>query len=185
MHGLAFRAASGEGRRPARASGSASTPILQPCRAMRRKWPQQPLTPAVVLPNDGAPFAALNPLRNAPPPLQSRERSGPKARESERFSVNTNCPALPSREPEVAEETAHSDRRSAERRHPVRGSEPASQCTVWLSEPRARRAEGPRERAVQRQRNLSGFARPCAGGGRSNRSLRPSFCRTAAPRSRL
>jgi len=52
---------------------------------MRRGWPQQPLTPAVVLPNDGAPFAALNPLRNARSGFQSRERSGPKARESERF----------------------------------------------------------------------------------------------------
>jgi len=70
---------------------------------MRRKWPQQPLTPAVVLPNDGAPFAALNPPRNVPPPFQSRERSGPKARESERFSVNAICPVLPGHAPEVVE----------------------------------------------------------------------------------
>jgi len=103
-----------------------------------RKWPKKPLTPTVVLPNDGTPFAALNPLRNARSGFQSRERGGPKARESERFSVNAICPVLPGHAPEVAAATAHSDRRSAERRRPVRGSEPASQRTAALSAPRKR-----------------------------------------------
>ena len=54
-------------------------------RPLPRGHAVEPLTLAVVLANAGTPFAALNALQNAPFRFQSRERSGPQARESERF----------------------------------------------------------------------------------------------------
>ena len=61
---------------------------------------------------------------------------------------------------------------------PVRGSECASGRTVALSEPRAERAAGPRERAV---RTLQGAPHRTIESLRTDRSLRPSFWRTPAP----
>jgi len=61
---------------------------------------------------------------------------------------------------------------------PVRGSECASGRTVALSEPRAERAAGPRERAV---RTLQGAPHRTMESLRTDRSLRPSFWRTPAP----
>ena len=54
-------------------------------RPLPRGHAVEPLTLAVVLANAGTPFAALNALQDAPFRFQSRERSGPQARESERF----------------------------------------------------------------------------------------------------
>jgi len=59
--------------------------FLASFRPLPRGHAVEPLTLAVVLANAGTPFAALNALHDAPFRFQSRERSGPQARESERF----------------------------------------------------------------------------------------------------
>ena len=117
-------------------------------RPLPRGHAVEPLTLAVVLANAGTPFAALNALQNAPFRFQSRERSGPQARESERFERPRAREVLScwtteslrihrSLWPSLWQSTAA-----------VRGPERASGRTVPLSEPRAKRAAGLRERAV-------------------------------------
>jgi hypothetical protein len=155
------------------------------------------------------PFAALNHCPDAQrvrsrfhmrfqSRCQSRERSGPKARGSERSGVNKHCPALPHHARDAGGVLA--DRKMEFVRMdrslwpsfcrttaPVRGSEPLSRCAASsialsyalsepLSEPRAERAAGPRERAVRRQRKLSVFAAPCARCGRRSRRSEDGIC---------
>jgi len=155
-HRSAFRAASEAGRRPARASGSNA-----PGRA--RFSPVGRRNPSALTAHSGRrsgnrrpPFAALNALQDAPFRFQSRERSGPQARESERFERPRAREALPcwtieslridrSLWPSLCQSTAA-----------VRGPERASGRTVPLSEPRAKRAAGPRERAVRTPQGARG-----------------------------
>jgi len=95
--------------------------------------------------------------------FRSRERSGPQARGSERSHGGSGPQPMERftapRGSAVPARTAHSGRNSCEFRHPVRGSDQRRNGDhgFALSEPRAKRAAGPRERAVPPCRN--GLAR--------------------------
>jgi len=200
----AFRAASGaaEGRgneRPTQWSkGDADESRRCTAEANRSLWPAFCRTPAPCsrLRTNCAAFAASNAewrsarLARSEPRVQRPKAAGTSGHRSGRRATRMNRADAP------LKQTAHSGRRSAERRHPgarlrTNGAPFAARNAEWRSARLARsepRVERPKAAGTSGQQSRQGAARvnraeeQLAQTAEANRSLWPAFCRTPAPR---
>jgi hypothetical protein len=138
-------------------------------RSAERRHPVRGSEPTVPRSRPGTPNGALRVLR-----VQSREWSGRRPRERAATAVSRRATRM-NRADAPLKQTAHSGRRSAERRHPVRGSEPMALCAFCAFRAASGAAEGRGNERPAKQARCARMNRRCT--AEANRSLRPAFCR--------